>query len=58
MSDRATKSRRCSKCGVAVEACAFCDKPDCPAVICHRCINTTFLERTRPQTTAASPQRN
>lgn len=55
MSDQATTSKRCSRCGVVVESCAFCDRPDCPAVICYRCINIAFLERPRPQPTASSP---
>jgi hypothetical protein len=55
MSDKKTTLKTCSRCGVAVESCAFCDDPDCRAVICYRCMSVTFLDRSAPKATASSP---
>jgi hypothetical protein len=54
MSDKTTRLRTCSRCGTAVESCAFCDEPDCPAVICSRCVHVVFLDRLPPKATALS----
>ena len=54
MIDQATTARKCSRCGTAVESCAFCDEPGCPALLCDRCVNIVFLERPRPKTTTRS----
>ena len=51
MSDQETTAITCARCGAAVETCAFCDEPGCPAVICHRCLNIAHLERRRPEST-------
>jgi len=40
-----TKARKCSRCGTAVETCAFCDEPDCPATTCYRCVNIAIFDR-------------
>ena len=45
MSVKTATIRRCSRCGTAVESCAFCDEPDCPATLCYRCVNITLLDR-------------
>lgn len=45
MSEQATTTKKCSRCGTEVESCAFCDEPDCPAITCFRCVNITFLDR-------------
>jgi hypothetical protein len=57
MSARATTSKKCSRCGTAVESCAFCDEPDCPAIVCFRCASIAFFDRLRPKSTPASPVR-
>lgn len=49
MSDQASGSKRCSRCGTAVEVCAFCDGPDCPAMTCYRCMSIALLDRPRPK---------
>ena len=54
MSDQATTARKCSRCGTAVETCAFCDEPGCPALLCHRCVNIVFLDPRCPKTTTMS----
>jgi hypothetical protein len=54
MSDQATKLRRCSRCGTAVESCAFCDEPDCPAITCYRCVSVAFIDRIPPKMIASS----
>jgi hypothetical protein len=48
MSNKTTTARRCSRCGTAVESCAFCDEPDCPAITCYRCVTVAFLDRLPP----------
>lgn len=45
MSDQAIKLRRCSRCGAAVDSCAFCDEPGCPAITCYRCVSVAFVDR-------------
>ena len=47
MNVSATKARKCSRCGTAIETCAFCDEPDCPATTCYRCVSVFFLDRLR-----------
>jgi hypothetical protein len=54
MSDKTTTVKRCSRCGTAVESCAFCDEPGCPAVTCYRCVSVAFLDRLPPKATASS----
>jgi hypothetical protein len=29
---------QCMRCGTRIEVCAFCESPDCPSVICYRCL--------------------
>lgn len=58
MSDQATTAAECSRCGTAVEACAFCDEPDCPAVICNQCMNSALLARRRRESPHASDGRS
>ena len=57
MSAQATISKKCLRCGTAVESCGFCDEPDCPAMTCYRCVTIAFLDRLRPKSTATSPTR-
>lgn len=57
MSAQATTSKKCLRCGTAVESCAFCDEPDCPAMTCYRCVSIALLDRLRPKSTASSPTR-
>jgi hypothetical protein len=45
MSTQVTTSRKCSRCGAAVDTCAFCDEPDCPAITCYRCLSIAFVDR-------------
>ncbi len=49
-----TTARKCSRCGTAVESCAFCDEPDCPAITCFRCLSSAFFDRLRARPTASS----
>ncbi len=28
----------CTRCGVTVELCAFCEREECPEAICYRCL--------------------
>jgi hypothetical protein len=57
MSAQATTSKKCLRCGTAVESCAFCDEPDCPAMTCYRCVSIAVLDRLRPNATASSSAR-
>ncbi len=56
MSDQTTITKECSRCGTAIESCAFCDEPDCPAITCYRCVNISLLDR-RPPNRTSSPLR-
>jgi hypothetical protein len=47
MNGQAATTKKCLRCGTAVESCAFCDEPDCPAMRCYRCVNVAFLDRRR-----------
>ncbi len=29
----------CIECGDHIDACVFCDEPDCPQAICYGCLN-------------------
>ncbi len=42
-----TQARKCSRCGTAIETCAFCNEPECPAPACYRCVSVVFLDRLR-----------
>ncbi len=54
MSVRTTANRKCLRCGTAIDSCAFCDEPDCPAISCYRCVGVAVLDsRMRPRSTAA-----
>jgi len=55
MSAQAATSKKCSRCGTVVEACAFCDEPDCPEITCHRCLSTALFDRVKPKSTHSSP---
>jgi hypothetical protein len=54
MSDQPPRVRKCTRCGTSVEACDFCDEPDCPAITCHRCVSVALLDRKPAQATAPS----
>jgi hypothetical protein len=58
MSDQTTVTRKCARCRAAIERCAFCDEPDCPAITCYRCLLLAFLDRLRPRSTTSAPTRN
>lgn len=47
MSSPGTPVKKCSRCGTAIDRCAFCDEPDCPAITCYRCLAVAFLDRLR-----------
>lgn len=55
MSVQTTTGRKCSRCGTALETCAFCDEPDCPATTCYRCISVAVLDRLRSKPATSSP---
>jgi hypothetical protein len=54
MSTQAAMVKRCLRCGTAIEVCAFCDRTDCPAMRCYRCVSIAFLDRLRPTSKADS----
>ena len=54
MSGQATKLKRCSRCGTAVESCALCDEPGCLAITCYRCMSVALLDRLPPKKSASS----
>jgi len=35
---------KCQACGAAIEACEFCEGPDCPAAICYSCLRKALDE--------------
>lgn len=49
MSAQGTPVKKCSRCGAAIDSCAFCDEPDCPAITCYRCLAIALLDRLRPK---------
>ena len=55
-----TNATKCSRCGTAIETCAFCDEPDCPATTCYRCVNVIFFDRlgSGPATNSSSGGRS
>lgn len=55
MSDDAKAGKKCLRCGAAVERCAFCDEPDCPAITCYRCTRVAILDRLEPKPARSSP---
>jgi len=55
MSEHMTTAKKCSRCGTAIDSCAFCDEPDCPAITCYRCVSVAFLDRRRSKPTASPP---
>jgi hypothetical protein len=56
MTGQTITARKCSRCGTAIETCAFCDEPDCPAITCYRCASVAFLDRPRIKPTTAAPR--
>ncbi len=38
----ANATTKCSQCGVALEDCACCDEPGCPAAMCYKCLNAAL----------------
>jgi len=57
MSVETAKAGKCSRCGVAVETCAFCDQPDCPAITCYRCMSVALVDRLRSRPATKSSTR-
>ena len=49
MSTQGAPVIKCLRCGTAIEVCAFCDRPDCPASTCYRCLGVAFLDRLPPK---------
>lgn len=45
MSTTEATVKKCSRCGTVIESCAFCDDPDCAAIICYRCVAVLLYER-------------
>ena len=39
----------CVDCGGGIEACAFCDEPECARPLCNECLQVALGERT-PET--------
>jgi hypothetical protein len=37
-------STACTRCGVIVEMCAFCERDKCPETICSRCLRIALNE--------------
>lgn len=58
MTDAQALNKKCSRCGAAIERCAFCDEPDCPAAACYKCVRLAFLDRVVPRPTTPSPARS
>lgn len=47
--DRREELLVCTRCGVAIEACAFCEGEDCTEnVICYRCLRNVLLQTRTP----------
>jgi hypothetical protein len=36
---------QCARCGVEMDACGFCDEPDCHSPICAKCVAAALHER-------------
>jgi hypothetical protein len=34
----------CTRCGVAIELCGFCERAECPEAICARCLRIQLGE--------------
>jgi hypothetical protein len=42
-------SLTCTRCGVTLEICAFCEREDCPGdAICYRCLRNQLLQSRTP----------
>jgi hypothetical protein len=54
MNVQTTAARKCSRCGTAIETCAVCDEPDCPAVTCSRCVSVASVDRLRAKPNPSS----
>ena len=52
MSAKGSPVIKCLRCGTAIEACAFCDRPECPAITCYRCLAAALIDRLLPNKTA------
>jgi hypothetical protein len=37
----------CAACDKAIDCCEFCDRPDCQAAICYRCVAVALRQATR-----------
>jgi hypothetical protein len=37
----------CAACGKAIDCCEFCDRPDCRAAVCYRCVAVALRQATR-----------
>lgn len=35
----------CARCGERMDACGFCDEPDCQSPICSKCVASALHER-------------
>jgi hypothetical protein len=34
----------CRGCGTPIECCEFCERTDCPAAVCYRCLNVDLRQ--------------
>jgi hypothetical protein len=32
----------CSRCGVVIDGCAFCERQECRELLCYRCVRITL----------------
>jgi hypothetical protein len=47
--DERSEPLACTRCGVALEICAFCEREDCTGdVICYRCLRNDLLQSLTP----------
>ncbi len=42
MTGEAQVTSTCSVCSAAIEACSFCDEPDCPRGLCYECVSVAL----------------
>jgi hypothetical protein len=39
-----TPQSSCSRCGVAIEVCAFCEREGCHDPLCYRCVRVALRQ--------------
>jgi hypothetical protein len=40
-----SRTLACADCGDGIEACAFCDEPECARSLCNECLQVALGER-------------